>query len=256
MPIEPESLRDRFRSPEACETLWRALAEDTHTWITLCDRDGTMLACNELSRRFLRAWEREAAAKPVHAGSPIATIDAEHAQERLKILRRVCDERITILYEHVLQSVRFRVSVRPFEEDGVTHALVVSRPMHAWESLEDESPADAQIVAVESHSPGEIAKLSPRELEVLKLIAEGLTALEIAERLHRSIRTVENHRESIGRKLGLRNRVEIARFAVRAGLSDLPDVAHARPERVSSTGGEPHPTFRAAVRRRRRRPGP
>jgi DNA-binding NarL/FixJ family response regulator len=60
--------------------------------------------------------------------------------------------------------------------------------------------------------------LTPRESEVIKLIAEGLTSDEIASELTISPRTVERHRENILGKLGMRNRVELTRYAIRQGL--------------------------------------
>ncbi len=53
------------------------------------------------------------------------------------------------------------------------------------------------------------------------MIGQGLTTAEIAERLHRSEKTVRSHRFAIGRKLNLRNRVELTHAAIRAGLVDV-----------------------------------
>jgi DNA-binding NarL/FixJ family response regulator len=60
--------------------------------------------------------------------------------------------------------------------------------------------------------------LTPRELEVLKLIAEAHTSKEIAKLLWISIKTVERHRQNILDKLGMRDRVELTRYAIRRGL--------------------------------------
>ncbi len=60
--------------------------------------------------------------------------------------------------------------------------------------------------------------LTPRELEVVKLIAEAHTTGQIAELLTISPRTVERHRENILGKLGMRDRVELTRYAIRRGL--------------------------------------
>jgi DNA-binding NarL/FixJ family response regulator len=60
--------------------------------------------------------------------------------------------------------------------------------------------------------------LTPRELEVLKLIAEAYTSKQIAEALFISIKTVERHRQNILDKLGMRDRVELTRYAIRRGL--------------------------------------
>ena len=60
--------------------------------------------------------------------------------------------------------------------------------------------------------------LTPRELEVLKLIAEAHTSKDIAQALFISIKTVERHRQNILDKLGMRDRVELTRYAIRRGL--------------------------------------
>lgn len=60
--------------------------------------------------------------------------------------------------------------------------------------------------------------LTPRELEIVKLIAEAHTSDEIAETLVISKKTVERHRANILEKLGMRNRVELTRYAIRRGL--------------------------------------
>lgn len=66
-----------------------------------------------------------------------------------------------------------------------------------------------------------VVKLTPRELEVLILIADGLTNLEIGERLGISVKTVDRHRENIMRKLDLHSRIDLVKFAIREGLIDL-----------------------------------
>jgi DNA-binding NarL/FixJ family response regulator len=60
--------------------------------------------------------------------------------------------------------------------------------------------------------------LTPRELQVLKLIAEAYTSKEIAKELFISIKTVERHRQNILDKLGMSDRVELTRYAIRRGL--------------------------------------
>jgi DNA-binding NarL/FixJ family response regulator len=65
-------------------------------------------------------------------------------------------------------------------------------------------------------SPGD--PLTPRELEIVKLVAEGHTSDEIAETLVISRKTVDHHRSHILEKLGMRDRVELTRYAIRRGL--------------------------------------
>jgi DNA-binding NarL/FixJ family response regulator len=65
---------------------------------------------------------------------------------------------------------------------------------------------------------GEQPELTPREQEIVKLIAEAHTNREIAEILHLSEKTVESHRANVLQKLGMRDRVELVRYAIRHGL--------------------------------------
>jgi DNA-binding NarL/FixJ family response regulator len=62
--------------------------------------------------------------------------------------------------------------------------------------------------------------LTPRELQVVKLIAEARSSKEIAQELVISLKTVERHRQNILDKLGMSDRVELTRYAIRRGLID------------------------------------
>jgi DNA-binding NarL/FixJ family response regulator len=66
--------------------------------------------------------------------------------------------------------------------------------------------------------PARLGLLTPREDEVLKLIAEGHSSKGIAHTLVISLKTVERHRANILQKLGMRDRTELTRYAIRAGL--------------------------------------
>ena len=92
---------------------------------------------------------------------------------------------------------------------------------------------------------GVLSVLTKRELEVLALIGRGLTAKQIAELMHRSVKTIENHRISLGAKLKKSNKVELAIIAREAGLT-VDDSKRARVCEMSpdccagpkSTGGQ------------------
>ena len=68
------------------------------------------------------------------------------------------------------------------------------------------------------------AELTEREIEVLRLIARGLTNREMAERLYLSVRTVESHRARIQRKLGRSRRSDLVEYALERGLVQASDV--------------------------------
>ncbi|HEX4597655.1 MAG TPA: response regulator transcription factor, partial [Burkholderiaceae bacterium] len=75
----------------------------------------------------------------------------------------------------------------------------------------------ASIVRSDDQNKPE-ARLSGREREVLRLIAEGIRSQPIADRLHISVGTVEVHRRNIMRKLGVRTVADLTRYAIREGL--------------------------------------
>lgn len=92
-----------------------------------------------------------------------------------------------------------------------------------------DSSVSQQVVKKLMESPKEEARISDRgydtltsrEQEILVLLAEGLSAKEVAEKLFISPRTVENHRSSIMRKLDLHSNHELIRYAAKLGLIDL-----------------------------------
>ncbi|HRQ73449.1 MAG TPA: response regulator transcription factor [Phycisphaerales bacterium] len=73
------------------------------------------------------------------------------------------------------------------------------------------APEDAPKPLVES--------LSPREIEVLRLIGKGLSRVEIARELSRSAKTIDAHQARLMRKLGITARADLMRFAIREGLA-------------------------------------
>jgi DNA-binding NarL/FixJ family response regulator len=92
-----------------------------------------------------------------------------------------------------------------------------------------DSSVSPQVVKKLMESPAKDAKitdaaygtLTPREQEVMRLLAQGLSAKEIAEKLFISPKTVENHRANIMNKLEFHSTVELVRYAVRPGLIDV-----------------------------------
>jgi DNA-binding NarL/FixJ family response regulator len=63
--------------------------------------------------------------------------------------------------------------------------------------------------------------LTPREQEVMAMLAEGMNAVQVSEKLFISPKTAENHRTNIMRKLGLHSTIELVRYAAKIGLIDI-----------------------------------
>ena len=85
------------------------------------------------------------------------------------------------------------------------------------------SPEVASTLVEEISTPEEIrveeqSPLTRREIEVVCLVAEGLSSREIAEQLHLGVKTVETHRANIMEKIGVHNTVELIKYAIREGI--------------------------------------
>lgn len=100
----------------------------------------------------------------------------------------------------------------------------VSRYLHAGAAdflVKDDLRALPRAVEAVVATRAPLRKLSPRQIEVLRLIAEGLATREIALRLEVSGKTVEAHRAELMRRLGIRTVAGLVRYALRASLVEL-----------------------------------
>jgi DNA-binding NarL/FixJ family response regulator len=147
-----------------------------------------------------------------------ATIELRRLRPELRILILSMHDNEQYLYEalkagasgYVLKSVADRDLVEaaratmrgePFLYPGAVTALIRDYLERVRDG--EEVPGDP---------------LSPREIQIVKLIAEGHTSREIAQMLVISEKTVERHRANTLEKLGMRDRVELTRYAIRRGL--------------------------------------
>lgn len=97
-----------------------------------------------------------------------------------------------------------------------------------WRGESFLSPSVARLL-IEDYRQGGISRqqkdsynsLTDRERDVLKLVAEGYTTAEIAEMLVVSRKTVEGHRTSLMEKLGIHNRIDLVKYALRKGIIDI-----------------------------------
>ena len=147
-----------------------------------------------------------------------------------------------------MQSVRVIMAALPgvhiltFAEPWLDSQLqrLLKEPIDAWLSRRDTLAAlrDAMTRAMGNQKtmsdllkdrlatrPGQtgmstaLASLSPRELQVLRLVATGMPKKQIADQLGLSVKTVENHSAKLMRKLDLHDRVTLTRYAIREGLA-------------------------------------
>jgi DNA-binding NarL/FixJ family response regulator len=140
-------------------------------------------------------------------------IRAQMPEARVLILSMHDDERY--LFEALKAGASGYVLKREADQDLVEAVHAVQRgeaflTNAAQRSIIREWMADS--------SRGPTVPLTPREEEVVKLIAEAHTNAQIAEILHLAEKTIESHRANVLRKLGMRDRVELVRYAIRRGL--------------------------------------
>jgi len=109
--------------------------------------------------------------------------------------------------ERLLQGLKSVAKGDYYLDSSVSHAVV--------ENLM-KSPLKAAKI-----TDADYGTLTPREQEVMRLLAEGLSSKAVAEKLFISPKTVENHRANIMNKLGLHSTIELVRYAAKLGLIDV-----------------------------------
>ena len=105
--------------------------------------------------------------------------------------------------------------------------LSAIRGVHRGRTVLDPELAASALQNTLGRRPagGPAGPLSPREREVLDLIAQGYTNQQIADRFGLSVKTIETHRSRLVEKLGLRSRAELVRYALDSGLFPGGDAA-------------------------------
>lgn len=129
----------------------------------------------------------------------------------------------------VAAALRAGASAYVLKEAGAEELIAAIHAAVAGERYLSQALPHTAITAYLAQGGGEVSEpypdLTPREREVLQLTVEGYSGTQVARRLFISRRTVESHRASLMRKLGVRNQKELIRFALRqmalAGESPL-----------------------------------
>jgi DNA-binding NarL/FixJ family response regulator len=179
-------------------------AEDGAAAIELCLQENVDLAVLDVTMPRMTGLQ---AARELHKRRPELRIlilsmhdNEQYLYEALKagasgyVLKSAADR-------DLVGACRAAMRGEPFLYPGAVTALIRDFLAHAHDG-----------------APARENPLSPREEEVTKLIAEGHTTREIAQLLVLSEKTVERHRANILEKLGLRDRVDLTRYAIRRGL--------------------------------------
>lgn len=140
----------------------------------------------------------------------------QFAQERAELLGPAIEQSRVLAYDQVVRGSRYLTRAWPLDPTafGTRGCFVVAEPCSTSRPIDQNVPFRSAEIA----DLGEFDTLTRRELEIFRLLGEGLTGQEIATTLHRSHKTIEFHTARILHALGLRNRTELARLAAERGL--------------------------------------
>lgn len=106
--------------------------------------------------------------------------------------------------------------------ETVIHAIreVSSGKVYFSPDVESRITIDSVGARLAREPRTRVQTLTPREIEVLRYVARGMTKKQIAATMHLSVKTVDNHSGSLMTKLDIHDRVGLARFAIREGLAE------------------------------------
>ncbi len=200
-----------FESSRFASAIWRSLLNDCGATVIVLTEHGRIEFINNLGVESFQI------AADAAIGLSLGELVGEDvAAERMELVGRAISTGRTVVARIRYGTNHRTTTIRPLEknERGEQLVLLVSRFTKIAHFVEPE----AELIDQQTQSPPILAGLSGREVEVLTLIAEGLSSAQIAARLKRSVKTVEAHRMQLGRKLRARNRSDLTRIAVAAGL--------------------------------------
>lgn len=196
---------NRSRSPGMSQPLRVLMLDDSEAGADLVraalSQAGMPLQLERVSTKdgFVRAL-REFAPQVVLADHAFGEFDAAAALKAVQQLRPATP---LILVTEAFDEAATMSCLRAGAEDVVT-----------MRNLARLAPAIESALSVRSP----LEKLSPRQLEVLRLVSEGHTTRQIALHLKLSVKTVETHRGEVMKRLGLHDVVSLVRYAIRVGL--------------------------------------
>jgi DNA-binding CsgD family transcriptional regulator len=217
--------------PELQSALFRAILAEPTTGVGVISSVGQVIYINEQAAQMFHGTDAKAAH---YVGSYWRDhMPPEWVEERLRVFRAMLIHDKPVLMRVIWRGYQHFtwISRVEYEETdasaGVHLFLTITR--RAGNDSEAESFMPKAFEEVESGVVrlGRLSSLSPRELEVLALLGQGLSVPDAARILHRSEHTIATHVKTLYSKLDISDRVELAEIAVRSGVT-LRDVNKVR----------------------------
>ena len=195
---------------DSWKLLWDAFMHDSGAVVLMLSVDGRVLFASESAGLWFGG---EAATMPGRSLDDL--FDASGSAARRAWAIRAMELDRPVVARVVLHGRRRTETFRPLRLPGEEPRIIYTAHDTVQGALGDPR---AETIDEQSTSMGPVGQLTQRELQVLTLIAEGLSSVEIAKRMYRSVKTVEAHRARLGQKLRARNRAELTRIAIAAGI--------------------------------------
>lgn len=220
------------------EWIWSAIAAEPGIGLSIVTAQGRILYANDQFAGMVRPGQ-----KGVDLIGKLCTdyMPREFCDEWMLVMSEVVRSGQSVLKRGVWRGSQYYTSMRaipaPQEPNAVREVpfapgedsrhpdprvLVICRAVPTSEETQFIAEAKhlglTRLLDAEGINLGPLDVLSPRELEVLALLGQGMSVEETAQVLHRSADTVKSHRKSISEKLGTSDRATLTRLADRAGL--------------------------------------
>lgn len=202
------------QNPVAFQDIWLALASTPGIGVSMVDSDGHLLFVNNTTcALFSGDATIDYRGKSIGDFHPPAFVE-----ERLAMIGRVLKENKPIAIDHIYRGRRIASTLWPIRDRVAPYSrvLVVSRPSAL--ALDQMISSDIETIETSHIDLGTLNVLTRRELEVAVLLGHGLTVPQAAATLHRSPKTIERHREAIGKKLCMHSQSELVQLVTWMGL--------------------------------------
>ncbi|MGH7244632.1 MAG: LuxR C-terminal-related transcriptional regulator [Phycisphaerales bacterium] len=240
---EPEGLPPLPSNLDSDELrgVFTAIGADPMIGVAILGEDGCIYWVNPQMAQLFFGNKKTAQEAMGHSLSDL--YPAPWVDERLKLLKQAAETNKPVQLRSIWEGRQQYSWIHPLDAEHPEpmdadekhggpmprRLLVITKRVSGEGKAEELKHADGfEKVDSETVDLGPLDVLTSRELEVLALLGQGLAAAEIAKLLHRSVKTINTHRENIGKKLKIDDRVKLANVAQRAGLR----IADAERERV------------------------
>ena len=201
-------------------SLWKVVSRTPGVGVSILDAEGQLLFVNDTSQLlFFNRHDVAYHGKKLEDFHP-----AKFCEEQREMIRRVLAEDRPLAINHIYLGRRIYSTIWPIHDSQPPfHRVIVVTHENATDQAHSIPVKQVGEEVVETISTtyidfGSLNVLTRRELEVLALLGHGLSVPKVAALLHRSPKTIERHKSSIGQKLGLHGQAEIVAVTTAMGL--------------------------------------